>query len=505
MRSGRLFAVIALISIAGRADNASASAIHGAQAARDALASSRIESLRLDLSLSEAVALGLRQNRTIKSAYLQRVSQKFDLRVAENQFTPKLTLSSSYTRRRDEGVGGFTFDASPVVTMQSPLGTQVTIGGNKMGQNVGGYGYNALSDVNLEIIQPLLKGGGYDVNMAPLRIARLSEKINVLTLEVAVSRSITSIITSYRALMLSQEQLKINQESLDRQNNLLSLNKELIKSGRMASAEIIQTEANVAKQELSIEQSANAVQSSRMALLDLLALDPSTNIGTTESIDPDRMSIDVDDALKVAFENEPVFLSQIIQEKISELNLLVAENQRSWDLSVVAGTSVSKQTPANSVTTVGPSGTSTTLTTGPSQQRSSYAGFQLTIPIWDLTPEQAEVKAKVSVETSQIQIDDARQSLEHQTRDAVRGIDTSWRQCEIARRARELAGKAVEIERDKLRAGRSSNFQVLSLETDLRLAESNEISAKIAYLNSLTLLDQQIGTALNTWQVSIGD
>lgn len=50
--------------------------------------------LDLDLSLADAVALGLRGNRDIRLSYLQRVAQKFDLRVAESFFSPRLLLSS---------------------------------------------------------------------------------------------------------------------------------------------------------------------------------------------------------------------------------------------------------------------------------------------------------------------------------------------------------------------------------------------------------------------------
>ena len=50
----------------------------------------------IDLSLSDAVFLGLRGNRTIQSAYLDRIAQKYDLRVAEDYFNPKLVLGGRY-------------------------------------------------------------------------------------------------------------------------------------------------------------------------------------------------------------------------------------------------------------------------------------------------------------------------------------------------------------------------------------------------------------------------
>jgi len=58
----------------------------------------------MELTLAKAVALGLRGNRTIRSAYLQRISQRFDLKVAEEQFDPQFNVQGRYivTQRDDD-------------------------------------------------------------------------------------------------------------------------------------------------------------------------------------------------------------------------------------------------------------------------------------------------------------------------------------------------------------------------------------------------------------------
>jgi outer membrane protein TolC len=91
-----------------------------------------------------------------------------------------------------------------------------------------------------------------------------------------------------------------------------------------------------------------------------------------------------------------------------------------------------------------------------------------------------------------------------QTTDTL-GIDIRWRQLELARRARGLAARAVEIEKEKLKVGRSANYQVRALENDLRSAENQQLGAVIGYLNALTLLDVQLGTTLDTWHIALRD
>jgi outer membrane protein TolC len=54
----------------------------------------------VNLSLVEAVALGLRDNRTIRSAYLDRIAQRFDLVVAQSAFLPKLNIVGSVAATR---------------------------------------------------------------------------------------------------------------------------------------------------------------------------------------------------------------------------------------------------------------------------------------------------------------------------------------------------------------------------------------------------------------------
>lgn len=95
--------------------------------------------------------------------------------------------------------------------------------------------------------------------------------------------------------------------------------------------------------------------------------------------------------------------------------------------------------------------------------------------------------------------------LERDVGDAVRNLGTRWRQYEIAQRARDLSRRKLDIEREKFQAGRSSNFQVLSFEADLRSAESACLNALIAYLNTQTTLDQMLGTTLESWDIALND
>ena len=71
------------------------------------------------MSLDDCIALTLRENRTIKNAYLDRVVQKYDLRMAEDKFVPTLTLAPSVTGSGSaKALGGGNRTSSSTTTLQ---------------------------------------------------------------------------------------------------------------------------------------------------------------------------------------------------------------------------------------------------------------------------------------------------------------------------------------------------------------------------------------------------
>lgn len=447
----------------------------------------------IDLTLSDAVFLGLRDNRSIRSAYLERIAQKFDLRVEEDRFTPKLVLSGRHLATRNQDDRYRQSEVIPQTTLLGEYGTRFSLAWSNQLTQANRAGRTRNDGATFTVIQPLLRGAGRDVATAPMRLARLSEQVNRLTLKTTVSDTITQIITAYRELLRAQEQLQIARDALERSRQLLVANQAMIDAGRMAEFEIVQTEADVATQELAVEEAANQLDASRLELLRLLALDLHTKIRAADTLDATPVEIGLAQALTAAQEQQPAYLSQLIATEQAAINHTVARNEKLWDVSLVGGaTQVRDRYP-------GDSGHETSSTWD------GYAGVQVDIPIGDLSRRQAEVRARVNVENQDIRLAEARQSLERDVGDAVRDLGTRWRQYEIAQRARDLSRRKLEIEREKLQAGRSSNFQVLSFESDLRNAESARLNALIAYLNAQARLDQTLGTTLESWDIDLND
>ncbi|MGV8920026.1 MAG: TolC family protein [Pseudomonas sp.] len=448
---------------------------------------------QLELTLADAVYLGLRDNRGIRSAYLQRIAHKFDLRVAEDAFTPQAKISSKATGNRGHDERHRDYSLTPSTSLKTPWGTQFSLSWAQNLNRADRGGRKFDHGLDLQIVQPLLRGAGREVVTAPLRQARLSETSHRLQLKATVSQTITQIVAAYRELLRAQEQQRIAQTALGRSRALLAVNKALISAGRMAPFEQVQTEADLASQELGVEQTVNRLDASRRELLRLLALDLGAALWASDRFEAKRLEIDQQQALQLALVQQPQYLQQLLAAEQAEISLLLAKNQRLWDLSLVGGASQARNRHIG------------TQTRQSADRWGSYVGIELEIPLGDLSARQALVRAQVDVQDQSLRQADARQQLEHEVGGEVREMATHWRQYEIAQRLRELSQRKLDIERDKLQVGRSSNFQVLSFEEDLRQAENAALNAQIAYLNAQTQLDERLGMTLQSWEIALND
>lgn len=437
------------------------------------------------IRLVEAVALGLRENRTIRAAHLERVAQRFRLRAAERRFAPRLDILADLYR---EDVGGEVATRGAIAGTGSlllPSGAEIGFVWDRRERIDGREGSDSAS---VALRQPLLRGGGFAVNRAPVRIARLQEAINRLSLRNTLAETISRIVFAYRGLQQAQAQVTLAERALERTAAVIATNRELIAAGRMAAADIVQSEADQANQQVALYQARQRQASAQLALLDLLALDPATNIAAADTIHADPVPIDIDAAIAIARASRMDLLAQNHAVEQAREALRIARNQRLWDLSVVAAATRTD-------------GREPRLPSLPAQT-DGRVGLQLAIPLGDPAPRLAVVEADTALRTAELQREAVDQAVETQVRDAAQRVDAAWLQVEAARRFSALARRTVEIERDKLAAGRSSNFQLLSLQDSLRSAEAQELAAEIAYLDALTSFDLQIGATLESWDIA---
>ena len=445
----------------------------------------------LSLTLADAVFIGLRNNLSIRCAYTDREAQRFDLKVAEDVFTPHAVIAASVNRAASTGASVDSVSLSPAVTELTPIGTSVSLAwSNNASRTVGAQSMSSL--VTASFVQPLLKGAGLEVNMAPVKTARLTDDIIRLNLRTTISQTVTSIIGAYRALLSAEEARVLDVDGVARAQSLLDTDAALIQAGRMARVELIQAQAALESQKLVALQDELQVETARFALATFLDINLRTNIRTIDRIDVKKETADVNVALDIALKRRPDYLAQLDVVEQGRLGIVVAENQRLWDLSLIGGASLGRQAQIG-----------TGLTPISPKVVSASIGLALIAPLNDLRPEQNAIHAGTTLRDAEIQLSVIKTGVEQQVRLAVRGLDLDWRQVEAARRVEALSLSAVDAEKLRLSVGKSSTFQVQALEANYQSTRLQRLNAEVAYLNAVSQLDLQLGTTLDTWKIAL--
>lgn len=455
---------------------------------------------QLKLALANVVYLVIENNTSIKNAYLDRIAQKGDLAVAEDKFvpdfTPTVSINLNQLGRNGFTSGSLATNLGAKVVMRIPTGAEVTFNWTADAQtsnltsnlnsnlnNLGGSINDSSLGQNMELrlSQPLLKNFGTRINQASIDLARIIEKVNIENLKSTLNTTITEAIIAYRELIRAQERVKIEQLSLKNAQDSLEINQALIQAGRLAPVEIIQNQTDIANRQVSLLSAQNDLESKRLALLAILDIDKNTNIEaeTIPSVKP--VALDIEKLRNIALSTRPEYLQAQFSVDQTKLNLMLAEDNKRWDLNLNA-----------------------TLQNNLNEPMDARLGFTLGHTFGDLSLEQTFKRAQVDLRKSQNTLKNLQTKLDIDLQDRVRNANLTYNQLELARQATQLSQQQLEIEQEKLKLGRGSGvFQLIRLQNELAQARNTELDATIQYLNALTNLDQFLGTTLQTWQVKI--
>ena len=327
----------------------------------------------------------------------------------------------------------------------------------------------------------MLRGAGYDVSMASVRQARITEQQNILSLKGTLIDTVTTVITNHRSFVQAKEQLEIAKRSLARARQLLAENQALIEAGRMAKGDLIQSQSNVANQKIAYQQAVSALDSARLTLLKTLNMDKNTRITPVGNYHAPKEHPTYQEAYQLGQTSQPAFLLAKLVVDYANQDLLLAKNNKLWDLNLLVSYDYTKTNrEVNDDTT----------------EHDWSAGLSLVVPLYgenQLSREQALVSARTNMFKAQNSLTQARENLQIDLDNALRDLEINREQVLLAEEALKLSQIKLDNEQEKLKFGKSTNFQVVSYQNDLAQAESNRLDAEITYLNSAAALDQILG------------
>lgn len=456
----------------------------------------------IELSLAEAVERALRDNPTLIDARLRRRVDRFDLAQAERRFVPELsfgTLSVEQATDLGEDAKLYRFAAGPGIVMHLPTGGVVGVNPAwSLFLDESGETVSDGAGVRLQLRQPLLRGGGFKVGTAPVRLARLAEARHLLGFEAATMDVVTAVIYRYRAMIEAERRLAIDQSALERTRATLVVNRALIDTGRLADTAIAETEAEVARGELALIRSRDRRDNAVRDLNVMLNLDGGSRVVPTESatLDANASPPTLETILALARLGHTGYRRALLNVESAAIGVTLAENDMLWDLSLTADLELQRsRTPST------PGGRLVRDVTRP-----FTVGVALSVPVGDAAAKarrRARLAARTAAQQAEYALASTVREMETDVHNGVRAVSVGLREVELAQRALELAAAKLDVEQQKLRLGRSTNFRVTQFEADFVQAQVSELNARIGYLNAVAALDRTVGGTLSTWDIDV--
>ena len=450
------------------------------------------------LTIREAILLALRYNPNIQNAELDRIVQYYQLRLANNEFELQYALGASGTIEKStyNGVGSDisrSFIASPEFNLKNKYGTQTSVSiDNNVGAN---NNYNPV--LNLTVTQPLLRGFGRSANEAGLLDAQDNEWLNKLNLQQSVVDQITQVITSYRNLILSANNIQNQRLQLKESQKSYETNEKRIKAGQLEPTGNIQQSYQIESLSLMVEQGENEFNMASQDLLQSIGLDPDMHLSVPSDVTLKKITVpNLQQSIETALNHNVQYLAQKMAIRADERAYQVAKNQQLWQLdasgSVQSGT-VNDVTGLNNGIKGIFNGNNTT----------EAARLTLTIPLHDLSRRSQLINAKIRLEKDRINLIAAKRALITNITNTVRTIESVAKRYELAQKQVRLAEQSYSLEKKKLQAGISTSLDVNNTQNQLLQAQSGLIGAKIAYLNQLSTLQRILGTTLDSWDIKL--
>lgn len=449
------------------------------------------------LSLREAILLALRYNPNIQNAELDRIIERYELRLAYNQFELQYALAGSAVIERNQysGVGDAvtkSYLATPELNLRTRTGGQLSL---NLDTNVSNYNSN-VPVLNFNFVQPLLRGSGRKANEANLLNAIDIEALNKIGLEHMIMDQITQVIAAYRSLILSGNQLKnIRRQSYEAQQSY-AYNEKKMQAGQLEPTANIQPMYQLESLRIMVEQAENDFKTAAQELLQAIGLDPNMHLAVPDDLDVAPIELPpLKEAIRLALAHDMQYLAQKMLIKADQRAYEVEKNNQLVKLDFTVNVQTGRVSDVDGINNL------RAIYTGENLNES--ARLTLNIPLNDLNRKSQLIRAKVKLEKDKVAILSIQRAIETRIKNTLNHIRSQAKRLELAKKQVNLAEQAYYLEKKKQNAGIASSLDVNNTQNQLLQAQSGLISIKISYLNEISHLQRLLGKTLKAWQVKL--
>jgi outer membrane protein len=353
------------------------------------------------------------------------------------------------------------------------------------------------SSVVARLYQPLLAGRGRAVARADRRLAEVEQEAAALDEIASATFIVRDLIQAYWELGYARSDLEIRESSLELARERLRITEAGVQAGAVAPSEILAVQQVIATREEEVEQARLNVTRRSLDLRRLAGM----------PIGPD--DLDIVAAAPVSVQKRELPMRALVEEARAQSPEIAAIRARGEGAEIEVEVTANGLLPRLDATlSFGPSGTSSDFGDTLSQIATldEYrVGASLTYQhaLGRRAARGAHAAALGRLSRVKIGITDAELQITAAVVESVRVAETAARRLEISERAIGLAEQNIEAEVARFELGRSTNFDVLERQDELKRAQLLYARAGVDYVSSLANLDALTGEILEAYGITL--
>lgn len=348
--------------------------------------------------------------------------------------------------------------------------------------------------------QSLLKNFGRNTTESRLSVARKGAQSADLGFQNAIIDLVASTESMYWDVVFAKRNQENKQQALALARKQLMEDQIRVQTGTQAPIDITSSEAAVSQREQDIisadAQFLNAEDTLIRALYPSSKRPASLDLADTPIVQP--LELDVTSAEILAITNRIELKRARLDLESKQILETAARNHTLPQLDVYATYNGSA---ASHISSEGLSAVNKDL--GKGAYPGYTVGLQFAIPIQNRAARGSLAQARANRRQSELAVHDLELGITLEVRQAFRNVEASAKGVAATKKTRFFREKDFEAEQKRFEHGMSTNFLVLSKQTDLDFARSAELQAEIDYAKAVISSKKSVGNLMQTHNLKV--
>jgi outer membrane protein len=512
------------------------------------------------LTLREAIALALQNNKDIEVARDNVKIAEFDLLSAHGAYDPRFSAQSYFERIKTPATSFLSGATGAVENSDFTATTRFEGLAPKYGGNyrfdfssvraTTNNQFTALnpqypSALTFSFTQPLMRGLRFDLPRRQIEVAKKNLSLTDAQFRQRAIEVITSVQRAYWDLVFGLRNLQIQRDSLTDARTQLEHNRRMVAEGALAPIDVVAAETQVANFEQAEFSALEDVNRAENNLKNQIAENQKAKLWNVSVIPTDQVDLTVPqvalpDAMNAAMQNRQELKQSDLAREINLLDQKLYRDQAKPEIDVVgsygmvgnAGSLTATTNPftasndqlrarVNQLSLLAglqalPSPPATTLdpnliggypqslsNLGSNRFNNFRVGVAISLPLHNRTAEGQLGHSLVEGKRIATQREQLEQLIQVEVRNALQTLSTAAARLRSAAIARSTAEQQYESEKRKLDAGQSTVFLVLERQTALATARGNELRAQTDLNKAIAELQRATGNSLTANDVTV--